>query len=196
VLHVYDAIVEGKPVIDRVIAMTGSGFVKNAGFRVRIGTSVDELVNSQIKKELELRIIIGNILNEPERKNLSFPVTKHFDQITALEDFSQSRFLGYLHPGWDQNSYTNAFLSKLVPFFKKKVNTSLNGEERPCVACGFCEEVCPAHLLPIHLSRACESKDSKLADELGLNACIECGLCSFVCPSKIPMLSHFQKAKQ
>ena len=66
----------------------------------------------------------------------------------------------------------------------------------PCIRCGACAEVCPAGLLPQELDwQSRQGNASKLLAD-GLLDCIECGCCDVVCPSHIPLVEHFQRAKQ
>ena len=48
-LHVADAIVDGKPLIDHVIALSGPSFRENIHVRARIGTSLEEVVAGRLK---------------------------------------------------------------------------------------------------------------------------------------------------
>jgi electron transport complex protein RnfC len=66
----------------------------------------------------------------------------------------------------------------------------------PCIRCGACAEVCPAGLLPQELDwQSRQGHAPKLLAD-GLFDCIECGCCDVVCPSSIPLVEHFQRAKQ
>ena len=69
------------------------------------------------------------------------------------------------------------------------------GDEKPCIRCGECAEVCPVVLQPQELYWfACADNADKLRD-LGLRDCIECGCCDLVCPSHIPLTAYFRQAK-
>lgn len=60
-------------------------------------------------------------------------------------------------------------------------------QPEPCISCGWCSEVCPTQLRPIHLMQLSmtHSNDNHLADRLPW--CIDCGLCSHVCPTQLPL---------
>ncbi|MBT0584806.1 electron transport complex subunit RsxC [Alteromonas oceanisediminis] len=68
-------------------------------------------------------------------------------------------------------------------------------DERACIRCGFCADVCPATLLPQQLYWYSKSKEYDNAEEYNLFDCIECGACAYVCPSEIPLVHYYRKAK-
>ncbi len=71
----------------------------------------------------------------------------------------------------------------------------LPDEERPCIRCGACAEVCPVVLQPQELFWfTCADDEVKLRQH-GLTDCIECGCCDLVCPSHIPLMAYFRQAK-
>ncbi len=61
-------------------------------------------------------------------------------------------------------------------------------ENKPCINCGKCVDICPMGLMPNDLSKFCEYEQFDSAEKNFLFHCIECGLCSFVCPAKRPMV--------
>lgn len=66
--------------------------------------------------------------------------------------------------------------------------------EEPCITCGWCVDVCPTALRPIHLATLARTHadDDALLDHL--DWCMECGLCSHVCPSSIPLTQTLRQA--
>jgi electron transport complex protein RnfC len=79
----------------------------------------------------------------------------------------------------------------------------------PCIACGWCVDVCPTSLIPIHLFELANKAQHFIAtapitptgggglpttpDPLRARParealhCIGCGLCSYVCPTRLPL---------
>lgn len=199
VFHIYEAVVEGKPLIERVISAGGPAYHANYGINVRIGTSIKTITEHRLKRGIESRIILNSIMTSEMRKdkdNDLLVVTKSTRSIIAVEEDSNREFQSFLRPGIDRGSFSNTFLSFIFPGYERTVNTNLHGESRACIFCNFCEYICPVDILPFLISKYVTHN---MEDEtLGLNIfdCIECALCSYVCPSKIPLLKHIQEGKQ
>lgn len=68
-------------------------------------------------------------------------------------------------------------------------------EERPCIRCGSCAEVCPADLQPLELYWYARGNQFGKAQEYGVFDCIECGCCAYVCPSNIRLVDYYRYAK-
>ncbi len=68
-------------------------------------------------------------------------------------------------------------------------------DERACIRCSACSDVCPASLLPQQLFWYSKSKELEKAEEYNLFDCIECGACAYVCPSEIPLVHYYRQAK-
>jgi len=71
----------------------------------------------------------------------------------------------------------------------------MRGEKRPCVACNFCEEVCPAGIMPYLIHKYLYADLIEEVEQARVDLCIECGLCSYVCPSKIDLRKQLIEAK-
>lgn len=55
------------------------------------------------------------------------------------------------------------------------------GEEKPCLRCSRCVEICPMGLMPLDLANGAIFKHMPLLQDSF--DCIECGSCSYVCPT-------------
>lgn len=196
VLGVYEAVVEGKPVIERTVALVGSGFEKNPHAKVRIGTPLEYVVEGRTKKDQDLRFIRNSCITGETLNDVAMPVTRDFDCIVALTEGNQREFMQFLRPGADRDSYSNVFLSAL--FGKsRRCETNVHGEERPCISCSYCQQVCPVKLYPHLLFQHTErDKCDEKVVSYKIYDCIECNLCSYVCISKIPLSDFIREGKK
>jgi electron transport complex protein RnfC len=197
VLHVYEAVVEGKPLIERVIALCGSALSNPLHIKVRIGTAIGDIIGSRLKQNVEARYILNSLLIGTELNGLDIPIGKTFSQIIAIPENRNREFLAFINLGLKRDSYSRTFMSKLLPMVQKTCDTNMHGEGRPCISCNYCEEVCPVSIMPHILSKYIQRS---LVDETLMNLrifnCIQCGLCSFVCPSKIPLSQHIKEGEE
>jgi len=68
-------------------------------------------------------------------------------------------------------------------------------ENRPCIRCARCVNVCPMGLTPNMLGALSHHGRFSQAASIGLMDCIECGLCSFACPSKRALVTWIKEGK-
>lgn len=68
-------------------------------------------------------------------------------------------------------------------------------ENRPCLRCSRCVQVCPMGLTPSLLGELSAKGFYERAEKLGLMECIECGLCSYTCPSKRALVTWIKDGK-
>lgn len=69
-------------------------------------------------------------------------------------------------------------------------------QEKTCVRCAKCIDVCPVYLEPTRLAILTKREEfDRLEPELNIMTCIECGSCSYVCPSDIPLLEYIRLGK-
>lgn len=197
ILSVYEAVVKGKPLIERTIAICGPGFNDTPHLKVRIGTPIADILKSYLRTDVSSRIVLENTLVGDKLTDLSLPVTKATSKIIALPENNKREFFSFLRLGVKRDAYSNTFASSVFPFFGKTLDTNIHGELRPCISCNYCEEVCPVQIIPHLLGKYVKNNiiDDSLVRFKIFN-CIGCGLCSYVCPSKIPLLELIREGEK
>lgn len=194
ILAVDRALTETKPCTVRILSIGGAGVHSPTHLKALPGyplkTIRDQHVFEPAARVLNGGILRGNILSEEAQG-----VDVECRGITVLPELVDREFLGFVRPGWDRDSYSGCFLSSLRKDFREGMTTALRGEGRPCVACNFCEEVCPAGIMPYLIHKRLYADLIEEAEQARVDLCIECGLCSYVCPSKIDLRTQFVEAK-
>ncbi len=196
VLHAKEAVVDGQAVTERVVALGGQAFRPTGYVRARIGTPLRAILDGRLQEPERACVVVGGVLRGRRIVDLDEPVTRSTSAVAALPLPEQPELLGSFLPGTRAASVSGAFASALLPFARRRLVPSLQGERRPCVQCNYCEEVCPVGIIPHLLSKQVTHNLLEESERFGILTCIECGLCSYVCPSKIDLLADIQCGKR
>ncbi len=184
---------EGRIWTDRIISLAGPAVKNPRLVRVRLGANTDDIVDDELVPG-ECRVISGSIFAGWRAAGWASYLGRFSQQISVLHEGREREFMGWIMPGRDKFSKTNALLSSFARrALRFPFGTSQNGSERAMVPIGVYESVVPLDILPTQLLRALSIQDTDMAQALG---CLELdeedlALCTFVCPSKYefgPML--------
>jgi len=169
----------------KTYALTGSELSDRHYVKAWEGACISDLVPTPLVAAQQ-RVISGNVLTGRQCGPTGY-VGFYDEMITVIPELSGRRFMGWVQPGLQANSFWRAFLSKLTPSKKLAPTTDLNGEERAFVSTGEYEKVLPMDILPVHLCKAILIEDIELMEKLGIYevAPEDFALCSYICPSKI-----------
>jgi electron transport complex protein RnfC len=99
---------------------------------------------------------------------------------------------------WDINAPVTKTTSSILVFAAdtvKSYNYS-KPDNRLCIRCGKCVQVCPKRLMPTYLAIFAKNASYDMCDEFSALSCTECGTCSYVCPANVPIVSYIKVAKQ
>ncbi|MCD7969147.1 MAG: electron transport complex subunit RsxC [Alistipes sp.] len=148
---VYEAVVKRKPLIERVVTVTGKGISSPANLMVRVGTPVSSLIEyCGGLPESAGKVIGGGPMMGRAMANLDSPVTKGTSGIMVLDGKEATR----------QKPEACIKCAKCVevcpmglePYLLYKLasrNMFPDMEEyyaTDCIECGSCSFTCPAHL--------------------------------------------------
>ncbi len=195
VLAIDQALTDCQPVLDRVIALGGSGVVEPVHLRAPLGYPLDALLAGRVGQQPQ-RVIDGGILNGETVGLRQLGIGVESAGITVLREPSRRELFGFVRTGLDRISYSNCFLSVFRPRFAEPLTTALRGEHRPCIGCGYCEELCPAGIMPHWIHKLAYQDALEEIDRSGSHRCVSCGLCSYVCPAKLDLRREILDANE
>jgi ferredoxin len=185
-LHEVTALFGDEDLRWNLLALAGPGFRERGYLRIPAGASWGEIAAPYLK-EGGWRLVEEDPLQGRWIKDLAEPAGLRVRRVIALEEGPREEAFSWLAPGVDRDSRFRFVLSSLFPG-KKRLVTSLQGEERACFSCGSCSSCCPVSLYPQRLFHLITS--GAAVEELirfGLERCIDCGLCTCLCPAKIDL---------
>ncbi len=146
---VYRAVMEGRPLIERIVTVTGDAVAKPRNYRVRTGSSYQELLDAaggfRTKPE---KIICGGPMMGVAMFDLNVPVTKTSTALLGLTRDDVSA----MEPGPCINCgrcvevcpgrVIPSRLADYAEHFEEEAFLENHGME--CCECGCCSFICPA----------------------------------------------------
>jgi electron transport complex protein RnfC len=157
---VVDAVVEGKPLIERITTVTGEPVATPSNWRLKIGTPVIEAIKLAGGVTCEPgKVILGGPMMGFAQRSLQVTVTKNTSGILLLkrEDITQYQSTACIRCG----KCLDACPMNLQPgslsaaIESEKFEVAAKNNVMDCVECGSCAYICPS-LRPLvqHFRRA------------------------------------------
>lgn len=201
VYAVYQAVQKNRPLIDRVVTVSGSVGVRPSNLRVRFGTSIEELlggcaavdrvVSSKNKAvavrggasvantggvSRDIKVINGGPMMGRAMSNVDYGVTKGCSGVVVMGASGEAELPGRA----GRND---------------RVNRVRRVVEAPCISCAKCVSACPMGLEPYLLCKISRFGYFDRLEAERVTDCIECGCCSYTCPSNLPLLDYIRLGK-
>jgi electron transport complex protein RnfC len=151
-LAVYEAVQKNKPLVERVVTVTGKPVARPANFLARVGTPCSTLIEAAggVQTSEPLKVIGGGPMMGRAMSNPDAPVTKGTSGILVMAASEASRFaetecikcakcVTVCPMGLEPY-----LLSKLAQ--RKMTDELEEGVVVDCIECGSCAYVCPARI--------------------------------------------------
>ncbi len=149
IIAIYNAIVKGEPLMDRVVTVSGDAIVEPGNYKVMIGTNHNELIQAAggFKSEPE-KVISGGPMMGFAMFTTDTPITKTSSSILAMtkDEVAQYEPSACINCGRCVEACPSRIIPSRLADFAEHHNAEMfekwNGME--CVECGSCSYVCPA----------------------------------------------------
>lgn len=146
---VKEAVIDGKPLIERGLTVSGDGVREPKNLMVRIGTPVSEVLEycGGIDEKTE-KVLLGGPMTGISITDLSIPILKGTSGITAL----LPRETGVQKPCIRCSRCVIACPMNLQPYLlyllatKRRYDDAVNEGLMDCIECGSCSYVCPSKI--------------------------------------------------
>ncbi|MBP3355622.1 MAG: electron transport complex subunit RsxC [Rikenellaceae bacterium] len=148
---VYEAVQKNKPLIERVVTVTGKGLAKPGNFKVRIGTPISALIAAAGGLPEDAgKVINGGPMMGRAMVNLDAPVTKGSSGVLVMSGSEACREAA--DTCIKCGKCVNVCPMGLEPYLLSKLSRKGMWEQAEkgiitdCIECGSCQFTCPAHL--------------------------------------------------
>lgn len=150
-MAVADAVTEGKPLVSRIVTVTGDGIEQPKNVLARIGTPVKNLIDfcGSLKEETA-QVVMGGPMMGIAQYDLSVPIVKSTSGIVCTTDSSNKEAKSF--PCIRCGSCVSACPMLLLPTRLARLSEMEYFEEAEslgilnCVECGCCAFICPSNI--------------------------------------------------
>jgi Na+-transporting NADH:ubiquinone oxidoreductase subunit A len=180
--------------VERTVSLGGNLVNNKTHLLTRAGVPLNHIILDRAEISDAARYIVGGIFRGYIGNKDSY-MGFYETSLTLISEGAEKEFFGFARPGFKKPSRSRAFLS----FFNKSpmpMDCNFHGEERACINCGYCAEVCPVDILPQFTYKSILTDEIEEALAHGLLDCVECGLCTYVCPCKIELCDTLKNTKK
>ncbi len=151
VYAIYEAVIKNKPLFERVVTVTGKAVKKPSNFKVRIGTSLQELIHAaEGIPENTGKIIGGGPMMGKALLNTNIPIVKGSSGILLIKKEKTSRKPE--SPCIRCSKCTYVCPMGLEPYLLsryarvKRFEDAEKEKIMDCIECGSCQYTCPANI--------------------------------------------------
>jgi electron transport complex protein RnfC len=164
VLAIYEAINWNKPLIERVITVSGDCIKNPKNLKVKIGTHIKDIVDycGGFTVEPE-KIIFGGPMMGISQRNLESPVIKGTSGILFFSKSNETKEQNCIRCGkCIQNCPAGLMPLKIVEFSKaRNFEQSSKFDASACIECGLCSYNCPAKINLLNHIRIAKTEQQK-----------------------------------
>ncbi len=163
---IYDAIREGKPLVERVVTVTGSGIKNPANLLVRIGTLITDVLDfcGGLSDET-MKLVVGGPMMGLAQTTAEIPVIKGTSGILALtdQDVYLAESSACIRCGKCIDSCPMDLLPNNIAQYAEhnRFSEAEKLHAMDCFECGCCAYICPSKIPLTQLIRVAKAEITK-----------------------------------
>ena len=164
----YEAYVYDKPMIERVVTVSGPKVAKPGNYVIRIGTPVSHVLNESGVEAVENhKVVLGGPMTGLAQPHLEVPVVKSTTGVILLPPKMTREWMEYadcVRCGKCVDYCPMALYPNHISICAEKemFNTAEEWDLMDCIECGICSYVCPASRPIVHWIQRAKPEIKKL----------------------------------
>ena len=167
---IYEAVVLGKPLIERIVTLSGYPLQDPQNILTPIGVPVSSLIESCDPLWENIgKVIIGGTMMGIAQYTLDIPVVKGMSGIVALtkKEAKQPRELSCIQCGRCVDVCPMGLIpTRIASYGEKEMPTEAKAlGAMDCIECGSCAYICPANRKLVHYIKLAKAQIRKMGNE-------------------------------
>ncbi|WP_283629321.1 electron transport complex subunit RsxC [Shewanella baltica] len=168
---IHQAVTQGKPLIERVVTVTGKNVSKPGNYWLPIGTPVDHVLTAtKFTPEPDQKVIIGGPMMGHALANIQVPILKGTNCIlvpSSQEIGSSPEEKACIRCGECATACPALLLPQQLFWHAKaeEYDKAASYNLKDCIECGCCSYVCPSDIPLVEYYRIAKSALKQAADE-------------------------------
>ncbi|MCS6136608.1 electron transport complex subunit RsxC [Shewanella baltica] len=168
---IHQAVTQGKPLIERVVTVTGKNISKPGNYWLPIGTPVDHVLTAtEFTPEPDQKVIIGGPMMGHALANIQVPILKGTNCIlvpSSQEIGSTPEEKACIRCGECATACPALLLPQQLFWHAKaeEYDKAASYNLKDCIECGCCSYVCPSDIPLVEYYRIAKSALKQAADE-------------------------------
>ncbi len=150
IIAIYEAVFCGKPLMDRIVTVTGDAIANPCNFKVPVGTNCQDLVDAAggFLDEKPKKIIAGGPMMGKDMVSLDVPTMKGLSAILCLAEdaVAEAEPSNCIRCGKCSDVCPSGLMpAKLATLSQRgDLDAFISCDGMECVECGCCSYICPA----------------------------------------------------
>lgn len=147
-IALHDLVIKGRPVVDRILTMSGAGLHQEVNVKVPVGTLMSDVVNAIGGYAMErVTAFIGGPMSAKAVKDDQFSIQPHFGGFTVLAPISSQEETCLRCGACTSNCPANLQPIEIkLALDSNNVARLMKLDAMKCVECGICTYVCPSKI--------------------------------------------------
>ncbi|MEO3735612.1 electron transport complex subunit RsxC [Shewanella baltica] len=168
---IHQAVTQGKPLVERVVTVTGKNVGKPGNYWLPIGTPVDHVLTAtEFTPEADQKVIIGGPMMGHALANIQVPILKGTNCIlvpSSQEIGSAPEEKACIRCGECATACPALLLPQQLFWHAKaeEYDKAASYNLKDCIECGCCSYVCPSDIPLVEYYRIAKSALKQAADE-------------------------------